>query len=270
MFAPLEVGTDTGFNGSSINHTIIIMLRTSLVSALALSFVLVACGDKGKDAKSPSQKDSAGGDVSSESSSSSSSAEGEVKHKFEVKSGIIEMKNSMMTGMEMTMYFDDYGEKQAMVTKMEMMGTKREQVQITADGFIISYDATEKTGTKMKAPKGSGAGSMGSTPNFSGLSDEEKKQYKYAEIEGKTVAGKEGKGVSMEIMGMKVKAWTWKGLPLFVEMSGSEGKGLTMEATKIDTDVAIPADRFVVPADVKISDASGSAGMGSAKPDTSK
>jgi len=69
----------------------------------------------------------------------------------------------------------------------------------------------------------------------------------------KTIDGKVAKGYEMDAMGMKVQAWTWKGLMLYSE-TGLGAKPIIIAAKSVQADVAVPADRFVVPADVKVTD----------------
>jgi hypothetical protein len=80
------------------------------------------------------------------------------KHRYEVKSGIVEMSNSMMENMLETLYFDDYGGKQATVTSMDMkvlgQTIHSEHVNIDAGGYHVTYDPRKKTGTRHKLVPG--------------------------------------------------------------------------------------------------------------------
>ena len=60
----------------------------------------------------------------------------------------------------------------------------------------------------------------------------------------------------MSIMGMDIKAWTWSNVPLYLEMGIGKGKPIVMEATSIQTDVEIPADKFEVPEDIMMEEIS--------------
>jgi hypothetical protein len=228
---------------------------------IALSLLITACGGK-NDAASDTAKDTSAASSSEASSSSESSSEGSstastgtTKKQYEVKSGIVEMKNSMMDGMKSTLYFDDYGAKQATISSVEMMGQKSENVQIMSGGWNLAYDAKTKKGTKMKIPENAFAGGSG-VPSPADLTDEMKKKYGYKELEDREFLGKTAKGYSMSAMGMDVKVWTWNNVPLYLEMGTGQGKPIVMEATSIQTDVDVPADKFVVPDDVTLEEMS--------------
>ncbi len=226
---------------------------------LALSLLISACGDKtNKVSGSKDSTATSGGTAQSSTSTSSSTetASGTDSKMFEVESGIVEMKNSMMDGMKHTLYFDDYGTRQAIHTTMEMKGQKMENVQIKADGWDINYDPGKKSGTKTKmaAPEMSLIGDVPSNPDK--MTDEQKRKYDYKELETRQFAGKEAKGFSVNDQGTGYKVWTWNGVPLHVEMTLEKGQPITMEVTSIQTDVDIPADKFTVPSDVKLQETS--------------
>jgi hypothetical protein len=229
---------------------------------IALSLLVAACGGK-DDAASDTAKDTTAAH-SSEASSPESSSSGTSttttgttanKKQFEVKSGIIEMKNSMMDGMKQTLYFDEYGAKQATYTSVEMMGQKSENVQVMSGGWNLSYDMKTKKGTKMKIPANTFSGNS-PVPSPADLTDEMKKKYNYKELEDREFLGKSAKGYSMSAMGMDVKVWTWNNVPLYLEMGTGQGKPIVMEATSIKTDVDVPADKFEVPEDVTLEEMS--------------
>jgi hypothetical protein len=241
----------------SINHNPTDFMKKTLL-LIALSLLVAACG--GKDDAASDPKDTTGTTSSEASSSSESSSDGSStttagKKQFEVESGIIEMKNSMMDGMKQTLYFDDYGAKQATFTSLEMMGQKSENVQIMSDGWNLSYDAKTKKGTKMKIPANAFSGGS-PVPSPADLTDEMKQKYNYKELEDREILGKPAKGYSMSTMGMDVKVWTWNNVPLYLEMGTGQGKPIVMEATKIETDVDVPADKFEVPDDITLEEMS--------------
>jgi hypothetical protein len=170
------------------------------------------------------------------------------------------MKSDAMGQMTMTTYFRDHGATKATYTTVEIMNTTTGNVAIEKDGYVTTYDITQKTGQKRKLLPGGSSGAGGLTaamPDFTQLekmSAEEKTRYKLTPLENRTIAGREGKGYSMEISGVKVKAWVWDNIPLRMEMDMGGKEPMVMEATKIETDVPIPDDKFVVPADVKVTD----------------
>jgi hypothetical protein len=199
------------------------------------------------------------------------------KHRYEVKSGIVQMTNSMMEGMQQILYFDDFGGKQATVTSMDMQALGKaihsEHVSIDADGYHIIYDPQKKTGTRRKlAPGAAPSFGEGAPPiDVANLTETMKEQMKVAPLPPKTIDGKVATGLSAETMGIKVRTWSWKGIPLYTEtdMGGLHLGGplgakaplpkakagpIVLSAKSVQVDVPIPESRFTVPADVKITD----------------
>lgn len=68
-----------------------------------------------------------------------------------------------------------------------------------------------------------------------------------------TIAGKECEIREMP-KGATGKIWIWQNMPLKMELSGANGVGMTMEATKVETPVNLPASLFQVPAGMKVQD----------------
>ena len=215
---------------------------------LVASFVLVACGGDtaGDTAKLESPATDGAKSVTASSDAGASSGP------YKVKSGIVESTVDMMGEQAQTIYFDDYGAKQTIVTDVEVMGHKSQTISITADGWSITYDPAKKEGTKVKVP--AGAAAAGGLPNLAQFTDEMKKEYKVTELDSRTIAGKEAVGISMEAMGMPMKVWTWEGIPLRTEVEMGGKAPMVTEVKSLQVDVNVPADKFVVPADVKITE----------------
>jgi hypothetical protein len=178
-------------------------------------------------------------------------------HRYQIKAGSVVMSNSMVEGVTTTMYFDDFGAKSATVTKthMTVMGTTvdNETWDIKANGVMIKYDAKKKTGTRWKL-----TGAMASAGQASGIDVEKMAASANAskkDLAAKTVAGKSCSGMEVTVMGMTIRAWTWKGLPLYSEtfMGGLDKPPIVQQATKID-EGAPPATVFTVPSDVKLTE----------------
>ena len=106
---------------------------------------LVSCGGSGD------KKD--GGDKKDTTATKTTENKAPTGAKYAMKSGIIDLKSTMM-GMEqkVTMYFDDFGKKEASVLTMEMMGMKTESRTIKKDGYSYDINMTKKECTKKKLP----------------------------------------------------------------------------------------------------------------------
>jgi hypothetical protein len=226
------------------------MKHLSIILALAL--VAFACADNGKEDTS-AKNDSTGASSSEEGGKAIVAGEenADKKKYFDIESGVIEMKNSATPGV-MTLYFDRHGARQAIYSDLVMEGgMKTRAVQITADGWVYSYEESSKTGSKMKIPDE--AASNPTDP--SDLTPEQKKQYSYRELEPRTIVGKEATGHTFTMNGNEYSVWVWQKIPLLMELRNpAMREPVVMEVTKIDTDADVPADKFVIPADVKISE----------------
>jgi hypothetical protein len=177
------------------------------------------------------------------------------KH-FEIKAGSLELTNSMMKDAVSTMYFDDFGERTATVTKthMTMMGqtVDAESWSIVVGGYAIRYDNKKKTGSRSKQI---GRAQVGPSMGMDAEKLAANAQASKKDLPAKTVAGKSCKGMEVTAMGMTIRAWTWKGLPCYSEMfmGGLDKPPLVVQTTKLD-ESAPPPTVFTVPADVKITD----------------
>ena len=180
------------------------------------------------------------------------------KQMYDSKSGVIIYTSTAM-GMEQKMefYWDDGGKKEARYTSMnmKMMGESIDvmNVEINKEGYVYRFDAIKKQGTKSKSIASiSGAQGM---PDISTMSKKMIDEYKYKEIGTKDILGKPCKGYTMSIMGQNMESWMWNGVVLYMKSIDKNGKiFLEMKATKIDLNTGIPADKFNVPADIKLTE----------------
>ncbi len=168
------------------------------------------------------------------------------KGKYALKSGIVEYKSTMM-GFEstQTLYFDDYGTKEVTDTLMDIMGTKNTNVMLTKDGTMYSFDPGKKTG--MKSP----AMPQMNQINFEALTDDVVKEWNLKEEGKETFLDKECIKYSMNNSNMNMKGnyWVWKGIALKMEMEMATSS-MVMEATSIQENADVPAEKFEVPADI--------------------
>jgi hypothetical protein len=219
---------------------------------LLFSFILISCGKK--DENKPA-------DASQQTNSATAKPTDAV---YGVKSGIVTFENVIMEGMNQTFYFDDYGRKEARYTlmEMEMMGQKIRSgnVEINADGYMINYDVEKKEGTKTKS-YGSIGGTKDLPKDLTNLSKEIMDKYQMKDLGTKEYLGKECRGYEVNAMGIKSEVWIWNNIMLYSKVYMGEGsKPVELKASKIETDVAIPAEKFQVPADVKIKEISAQMG----------
>jgi hypothetical protein len=176
--------------------------------------------------------------------------------RYEIKNGSVEMTNSMMRGAITTLYFDDFGDKSASVTRTSttMMGqtVDAETWTVHAGGYTIRYDARKKMGTRTKQiGHAAAAASAGMDAEKLAANAQATKK----ELPARTVAGKSCRGVQVSALAMTIRTWTWKGLPLYSEtfMGALDKPPIVVQATKVD-ESAPPPSVFTVPADVKLTE----------------
>jgi hypothetical protein len=231
------------------------------ISVAAIVFLgsLNSCGGSSTDSKQSSDSTKTAGETKS------TSDVGGAK-KYEIKSGIVYYKPiEFMKGMKSqeTMYFDDYGKKEAKETLAEanMMGisSKTRTVSIIDGDYSITYtiekiengkDVTEKIAKRTKLTE-----QMKTVVNMAAMFSDMKKmkdEYDYKDEGTETVAGLTGKKFSMSMDKNKSNRITvvmYKNILLKTEMMK-----IKIEVDKINENANIPADKFTVPAGYKIED----------------
>ena len=180
-----------------------------------------------------------------------------------MKSYIIEYKTVMSVPQmksitTMTQWIDVGNDKFVMesATETEMMGTKQSSKSLMIEDGEWSYmiDLEAKTGYKSKS------GESGDDPKDLIKSDDEATFRQMIEKEGGKILANEtflGKDcIVVEISeksddgkALATKMWYYKGIPL--KMSN---KSYTMEATKFEEIVSIPASKFEVPSGITMSE----------------
>ncbi|MFH0893469.1 MAG: hypothetical protein V2A54_03445 [Bacteroidota bacterium] len=175
--------------------------------------------------------------------------------KYGIKTAIVDYEMETM-GMKMnqTLYIDAYGTKESteVNSEMEMFGQKikTHNLEFTKDGYKYSIDLEKKMGNKMKMiapPK--------EAVEWNKLSDEVMKKMNIKKEGTEAICGVTCDIYSIDYkeMQMKGKNWVYKGISMKSEMTAM-GFPVKLKAVKFQENVAIPADKFEVPKDVKITD----------------
>jgi hypothetical protein len=216
-----------------------------LILSLTFVFAIFDCGKKEE-----SKPDSA-----QQVATSSQKPTGGV---YESKSGIITYGMNFMGEQTQVLYFDDWGKKEARysTTEIEMMGvkSKTEEVEINSDGYTIKFDLQKKQGTKMKSFAPLGA-AKGFPKDLDNLTKEIMDQYKMKDLGKKDILGKQARAFEMDVMGMKSEVWIWNNIPVYTKVFLTKDSApMEITAVKIETDVPIPADKFQVPSDIKLTE----------------
>jgi hypothetical protein len=169
--------------------------------------------------------------------------------RYAFKSGIVQYKYKGKTTGTETLYFDDYGRKEAKythtVSKMFGVKTVEDKIVVLDGATVITYD--ENTGVSSK----------NINPLLSSLSEDD--NFDYEEFGLKTMESLGFKKIGTEtVLGKDCDVWegmgtiwVWKGLAIKTEMN-MMGVYFVISATDVKTDVAVPAKKFVIPADAVI------------------
>ena len=173
------------------------------------------------------------------------------KGKYAIKSGIVEYKTQMM-GMDMKqlLTFDDYGKIEMTEMIMEMTGMKTHSVTLAKDGYVYTYDLVKKTGTKNPFY---GGGSQ--NIDFENMSKEMISDMKLKKVGTEEFLGKSCDKMSIDYDKMKMKGnfLVYKGVALKMDTDMGTVK-MNLVADKFVENPEIPAAKFEIPADVKITE----------------
>lgn len=167
---------------------------------------------------------------------------------YKIEKGTITYEMETM-GMKsiINLYWKDFGKTSCNETIIEMMGVKSTNVVLTKDGYVISYDLTSKTGRKTLIPNETSV-------DYGNLNTEMMQKMNIKEEGKEDILGKPCVIYSMDYMGMKSKTWVWNGIALKTE-SKAAGMPMSMIVKSMDVDNDPPAEKFEIPAGVKITDA---------------
>ncbi len=167
---------------------------------------------------------------------------------YEVRSGVYE---STVMGGTTVVYFDDFGRRQAKYSTTRFGGEASHSLELAlADGTAYSIDLDARRGTKTRiAPEAAQAVAAALAPELT-------QGARVKALEPRTYLGKPCKGTEAEAMGMRTRAWAWKGILLHSEVSGAAGGDpIVVEVTRLALE-PVPPERFRVPAGVEIQDLS--------------
>jgi hypothetical protein len=189
-------------------------------------------------------------ETASTTENKSNAATATPKGKYAIKSGIVEYKTQMM-GMDMkqVLTFDEYGKKEITEMIAEMMGVKIHTVTLNKDGFVYNYDLEKKTGTKSVSYQSS------SNIDFENLSEEMVKDMNLKKEGTEEFLGKTCEKMSVDYTKMKLKGTylVYKGIALKMDADMGTMK-MNLVGEKFIENPEIPASKFEVPADIKITE----------------
>jgi len=184
---------------------------------------------------------------------------------YEIKSAIVHFKPVNMMGVKITetLYFDDFGLKEAreIITESDIMGMKNyeHKMEIRDGKYMISYALKSIVNGKDETSREATRTDMGDMRELAAAMgkiidvNEMKKNMDYREEGTETIAGVTGRKYSVAIDKSKLDARAfgvmYKNIVLKSEMGG-----VSIEATGIEENAAVPADKFAVPAGYSVKD----------------
>ena len=180
-----------------------------------------------------------------ESGSKSSKKNG----KYSAESGIVVYEAALPQNMGSnmrTLYFDDYGkqEKIVTVTSISAMGQSMntETHSLIKDGYVYTWAPDESTGSKYKLEGRQDPSNL----EYDNLTDEMKEKFNVKEEGTEELMDKKCNIYSMAYEGIAGKVWVWDNLPLKIQASAM-GMIMTEKATDLQINVNIPKNNFELP-----------------------
>ena len=176
-------------------------------------------------------------------------------HADPIKSGIIYMESTAPihgSDVERVIYFDDYGNKKRTETTT-IINVKDQRVTTTnitidADGYSYKYDPEKQFGNKSKISKSFNPTQI----DFTRLDKMTMEDFGIKSEGRETVAGKECVvyTINYPAMNFRGRYAVWNNLPLREE-SGTADFNYEYIATKLEENVGIPPEKFIVPAHIE-------------------
>jgi hypothetical protein len=212
---------------------------------LILMLSQAGCGESGQPPERPvdAPRSASAGETSSETTTA-----------YPFRSAVIVMENSLTDGNQ-TMYIDDHGRRTATYTTVEMTmfgeTIRMSSVEIYRDGWQYNIDLDEGTGTRTRRARPLTGSAV---PDVARLTAEMRDRYKFKELGRKEILGRMCDGYEMEAMGMKIVTWNWHNIPMYSETDMGGTEPMVMRVVSIETDVAVPSDKFDVPPDMVITE----------------
>ena len=180
--------------------------------------------------------------------------------RYEIRSGIVHFEPMNVMGVSTTtetLYFDDYGRKEAKetVTETNVMGMKtyEHRMEITDGDYALSFELKKTVNGKDETSKEATKTDMRQMREMALMMskaidvNELKKNFDYREEGTEEIAGVTGRKYSValnkEQPDARVFGVMYKNIVLKSEMGD-----ITMRASKIEENAAVPASKFEVPA----------------------
>lgn len=223
-----------------------------LIYTLSILAISTACSN-GEEPVSELAKEQAAIATSGASAQNATAVTNEKK--YTLKSGTVTFETSMNAGgttikSRKVLYFDDYGNKESQeeFTTNPVSGKEAlSSVHFVKDGYMYTYSPEYKTGSRSKLQ------GQGVEMKFDMNEAETMKDKKFQKLSDQQVCGKDCQGYSIETPSGVMQVYGWNNIMLKNKLSGNGMSSETI-AVKFEENTTIPAGKFEVPADVKITD----------------
>ncbi len=169
--------------------------------------------------------------------------------RYQIASAIVEYTLSgAQTGTE-TLYFTEYGMREAKYTRSELkvggFSQKTNRVTILEGATTYNIDLETKTGTKLENPF---------FKKFEGKDATEAGEKMLRDMGGEKIGVESFLGKMCDVWEVKKlgsKMWVWSGIPLKTETKFA-GVQIIIAATKLEPNANIAPDKLAIPAGVNI------------------
>jgi len=214
--------------------------------------LLISASCQKRSGDSNTSTSSGANQATSESSSTSA-----YPKRYLVESGIVEYEMSGMQKGTETVYFDRWGWREAKYTNSELSiaGISRKESKLSLmDGeWLYTIDLERRTGTKIKntlLPQFIEAAKR-KDQSMTEMGEEMMRNMGGEKMGTEQIAGKPCEIWVMKKMGSRTCVWNGVTLRTEVTMAGMQ---MTSTARRFEDNAGIPADKFAIPGDIKITE----------------
>jgi len=205
---------------------------------LLISLIIASCG--AQDNKKPTTE---------AKNTEQESSKLKIAKRAEYKSGVVEYKTTGFTTGTQTLYFDEWGFKNAVIQSMKVGNETIQNHIIITEGWTYQMNKSEKRFFKIKNDDSEKYRVL-----YEKYKDNEKATAELLKQAGGQFIGKEkflDKDCDIwDMPAQNSKNWLWKGVILKSVMSMPIGE-LVFEATSIKLNVAIPDSVFAIPKNIE-------------------